>query len=186
MDERRLSCKNPHQLKIPALIRLVLGFGSNSGVLSPGNTCAYNVFVNYIYKCFNTLIYIEGNFMNEFLAVIKNYAGFSGRAGRREFWMFYLVYILIIIAVSILGAILPSSIAIVFSILILVFSLAMLIPTLAVGVRRLHDTDHSGWWLLISLIPFAGLYILYLFIIEGTQGSNRFGDSPVAMIANAV
>jgi uncharacterized membrane protein YhaH (DUF805 family) len=124
--------------------------------------------------------------MNEFLAVIKNYASFSGRAGRREFWMFYLVYILIFIAISIVSAILPSSIAIVFSILTLVFALGMFIPTLAVSVRRLHDTDHSGWWLLISLIPLAGLYILYLLIIEGTQGPNRFGDSPVAMIANAV
>jgi uncharacterized membrane protein YhaH (DUF805 family) len=124
--------------------------------------------------------------MNEFLAVIKNYAGFSGRAGRREFWMFYLVYILIFIAIAVVGAILPNSIAFVFSALTGIFALAMFIPTLAVSVRRLHDTDHSGWWVLLSLIPLAGLYILYLLIIEGTQGSNRFGDSPVAMIANAV
>jgi uncharacterized membrane protein YhaH (DUF805 family) len=128
----------------------------------------------------------RGNFMNEFLAVIKNYAGFSGRAGRREFWMFYLVYILIFIALAIVGAILPDSIALVSSALTGIFALAMFIPTLAVSVRRLHDTDHSGWWMLLGIIPLAGLYILYLLIIEGTQGTNRFGDTPVAMIANAV
>jgi uncharacterized membrane protein YhaH (DUF805 family) len=124
--------------------------------------------------------------MNEFLAVIKNYAGFSGRAGRREYWMFFLVYILIYIALGILASILPSALGTVFGILTMVFAIGVLIPSLAVAVRRLHDTDHSGWWLLLGLIPFAGLYILYLLIIEGTQGPNRFGDSPVAMIANAV
>jgi uncharacterized membrane protein YhaH (DUF805 family) len=124
--------------------------------------------------------------MNEFMMVIKNYAGFSGRAGRKEFWMFYLVYILIMVAVTILGAMLPASMAAMFSILIGIFALALFIPTIAVSVRRLHDSDRSGWWMLLGLIPFAGLYVLYLLIIEGTQGANRFGNPPVAMIANAV
>jgi uncharacterized membrane protein YhaH (DUF805 family) len=124
--------------------------------------------------------------MNEFLAVIKNYAGFSGRAGRREYWMFFLIYILIYIALAILASILPSALATVFGILTMVFAIGLLIPSLAVAVRRLHDTDHSGWWMLLCIVPFAGLYILYLLIIEGTQGSNRFGETPVAMIANAV
>lgn len=124
--------------------------------------------------------------MNEFMMVIKNYAGFSGRAGRKEYWMFYLIYMLILIGLSILGAMLPVSMASMFSILIGIFVLALLIPTIAVNVRRLHDSDRSGWWMLLSLIPLAGLYVLYLLIIEGTQGANRFGNPPVAMIANAV
>ena len=124
--------------------------------------------------------------MNEFMAVLKNYAGFSGRAGRREYWMFFLIYILIYIALAVLSGILPSALGTIFSILIAVFGLGLLIPSIAVGVRRLHDTDHSGWWMLISLIPLAGLYLLYLLIIEGTPGSNRFGDSPMGMIENAV
>jgi uncharacterized membrane protein YhaH (DUF805 family) len=123
--------------------------------------------------------------MNEFMAVIKNYAGFSGRAGRREYWMFFLVYILIYIALAVLTAIMPEMLATVFGLATLAFALGLFIPSLAVGVRRLHDTDHSGWWMLIGLIPLAGLYLLYLFIIEGTNGPNRFGN-PVTAIENAV
>ena len=124
--------------------------------------------------------------MNEFMAVLKNYAGFAGRAGRREYWMFFLIYLLIYIAAAVLAAILPGVLGTLFSILMLVFGLALFIPALAVGVRRLHDTDHSAWWILISLIPLAGLYLLYLLIIEGTPGPNRFGDSPIGQIENAV
>jgi uncharacterized membrane protein YhaH (DUF805 family) len=124
--------------------------------------------------------------MDEFLKVIKNYAGFSGRAGRREYWMFTLIYILIYIALIILTAIMPSGLATVFSILTLVFALGLLIPSLAVCVRRLHDVDKSGWWVLISLVPIVGLYLIYLLIIEGTPGTNRFGPPVTAAIENAV
>lgn len=124
--------------------------------------------------------------MDEFITVLKNYAGFSGRAGRREYWMFFLIYVLIYTALAVLAGILPSALATIFSILIVVFGLGLIIPSIAVGVRRLHDTDHSGWWMLISLIPLAGLYLLYLLMIEGTPGANRFGDSPMGMIENAV
>jgi uncharacterized membrane protein YhaH (DUF805 family) len=123
--------------------------------------------------------------MNEFMAVIKNYVGFSGRAGRKEYWMFYLIYILIYIALMVLTAIMPDMLQTVFSLVTLAFALGLLLPSLAVGVRRLHDTDHSGWWLLIGLVPLAGLYLLYLLIIEGTSGPNRFGN-PATAIENAV
>ena len=99
--------------------------------------------------------------MDEFITVLKNYAGFSGRAGRREYWMFFLIYVLIYTALAVLAGILPSALATIFSTLIVVFGLGLIIPSIAVGVRRLHDTDHSGWWMLISLIPLAGLYLLY-------------------------
>jgi uncharacterized membrane protein YhaH (DUF805 family) len=124
--------------------------------------------------------------MNEFLKVVKNYVGFSGRAGRREYWMFVLVYMLIYIGLAILTAIMPNMLAKLLGLVTLVFAIGLLIPSIAVGVRRLHDSDHSGWWMLLMLVPLAGLYVLYLLIIEGTSGSNRFGESPVGMIENAV
>jgi uncharacterized membrane protein YhaH (DUF805 family) len=121
--------------------------------------------------------------MNEFMAVIKNYAGFSGRAGRREYWMFYLVYMIIYVALTVGSVVLPS----VFGILTIVFALALFVPSLAVAVRRLHDSDRSGWWLLILFVPLIGFFwFLYLMIVEGTPESNRFGESPVGQIANAV
>lgn len=128
--------------------------------------------------------------MNEFIKVIKNYAGFSGRAARKEFWMFYLVYILIYIGLAILAAIvtfsLSATLGSALGLASFVLLIGLIIPTIAVGVRRLHDTDHSGWWLLLSIVPFAGLYILYLFVIQGTVGANRYGESPIAIIENAV
>jgi uncharacterized membrane protein YhaH (DUF805 family) len=124
--------------------------------------------------------------MNEFLKVVKNYVGFSGRAGRREYWMFFLVYILIYFGLAILTAIMPNMLAKLLGLVTVVFAVGLFIPSVAVGVRRLHDTDHSGWWMLLMIVPLAGLYILYLLIIEGTNGANRFGESPVAMIENAV
>ena len=123
--------------------------------------------------------------MNEFLKVIKNYAGFAGRAGRREYWMFFLVYLLIYIGLVVLTAI-PGVLGNLFGIATLIFALGLLIPSIAVGVRRLHDSDRSGWWMLLLFVPLAGLYVLYLMIIEGTSGSNRFGESTVGMIENAV
>lgn len=125
--------------------------------------------------------------MNEFMAVIKNYAGFTGRAGRREYWMFYLVYLVIYAGLAIASAVLPDALGSIFGILVLVFALGLLIPSIAVGVRRLHDSDRSGWWLLIALIPIVGIFwLLYLLIIEGTPESNRFGPSPVALLPNSV
>lgn len=62
------------------------------------------------------------------------------------------------------------------------YSLAVLLPSLAVGVRRLHDTSRSGWWMLISLVPFVGgIWLLVLMALEGTAGANRFGEDPKAV-----
>jgi uncharacterized membrane protein YhaH (DUF805 family) len=113
--------------------------------------------------------------MSWFLAALSKYADFSGRARRSEYWYFFLFYLLIyfglIIASTMLGRI--------GAILTLVFLLAMLIPSLSVGVRRLHDTDRSGWWLLISLIPLVGAIILIVFAVQDSDpGENRFGSNP--------
>lgn len=104
--------------------------------------------------------------MNWYLTVLKKYADFNGRARRKEYWMFYLINVIISIILSILGA------AMDFSFLDTIYSVAVLVPSLAAGVRRLHDTNHSGWFILVPL------YNLYLLCINGTQGENRFGPDP--------
>ena len=112
----------------------------------------------------------------------KRYATFSGRAQRREFWLFVLIYlILLLIAYGVDIAIgtydEENGMGVVGGILIL----ALLIPNLAVSVRRLHDTDRSGWWILIALIPLIGpIWFLVLAILNGTDVENRFGANPIA------
>jgi len=120
--------------------------------------------------------------MNWYLDVLKKYAVFTGRARRKEYWMFTLFNVLISIALTFIDVLLlghdmgdPGSIGIVSTL----YSLAVLLPSLAVSIRRLHDTDRSGWWLLIALIPFIGAVVLLVFMcLDGTRGSNRFGVNP--------
>lgn len=105
---------------------------------------------------------------------MSNYAGFQGRARRKEFWMFTLINILISIGLVIIGEIIGVSTA--FSSL---YSLVILLPSIAVAVRRLHDTGRSGWWYLIVLVPFAGSIILLVFMcLEGERGDNKYGPDP--------
>ena len=105
--------------------------------------------------------------------VLEHYADFTGRARRAEFWWYALANLLISIVFNILIAI--SSI---FWILDVIYVLAVLIPGLAVGVRRLHDTDKSGWWLLIALIPLVGIIVLIVFFAtDGQPGPNKYGAS---------
>jgi uncharacterized membrane protein YhaH (DUF805 family) len=106
--------------------------------------------------------------------VLENYANFEGRARRAEFWWYVLAGICISIVLNILGAI-----ASFFVILTFIYGLAVLIPGIAVGIRRLHDTDKSGWWLLIGLIPLVGAIVLIVFFAtEGTRQPNQWGPSP--------
>ena len=106
----------------------------------------------------------------------SNYVNFSGRSGRSEYWYWILFYILVVIVGSVIGAVAGETVATVISIgTLLVFFL----PSLAVGIRRLHDLDKSGWWVLISLIPIiGGLIILYFFVQPSDESENRFGDVP--------
>lgn len=120
-----------------------------------------------------------------FLDIVKNkYALFDGRARRKEFWYFQLVIIAVAVVVSILGGILGSIASALGSIIFGLFGLAMLaliIPSIGLSIRRLHDVGKSGWFLLISLVPFVGsLYLLYLYITEGTVGNNEYGADPKA------
>ncbi len=125
--------------------------------------------------------------MNWYLQVLKKYAVFSGRARRKEFWMFFLFNGIIIFAL-VAAAMAGGSIAggseglmFLFILLYMLYVLAMLIPNIAVSVRRLHDTNRSGWWLLIDLIPFIGGIIILMFMMENSQpGENRYGPNPKA------
>src|SRR3954468_21416442 len=121
--------------------------------------------------------------MQWYLKVLKQYADFNGRARRTEFWMFILFSA---IASAILGLVdsLIGTARFIASggyfyspgVLGGIYGLAVLVPTLAVGVRRLHDTDRSGWWWLLWLIPIVGQIILIVFwALDGTPGPNRYG-----------
>ncbi|ULT28415.1 DUF805 domain-containing protein [Sphingobacterium sp. E70] len=108
--------------------------------------------------------------------VRDNYANFNGRARRKEYWMFFLANVIIGVVFGILG-----QIASLFSYISYLVSLALLIPGIAaVGVRRLHDTNKSGWFLLLGLIPLVNLYLIYLMVIEGDKGPNQYGPDPKA------
>jgi uncharacterized membrane protein YhaH (DUF805 family) len=114
------------------------------------------------------------------LRPLPKYADFSGRAPRAEYWWFYLLVIIGDIVATILDSLLGLDGAVgPYGIVTMLFGLAVLIPSIAVGARRLHDTDRSGWWLLIALIPFIGaIVLLVFFVLPGTQGTNRFGPDP--------
>ena len=127
-----------------------------------------------------TLFSIEGKIMNWFLEVLKKYAVFDGRARRKEYWFFYLFYFIFMIGLMIIDGVTGSlSEDAGLGLLSGIFVLAMIIPGIAVGIRRLHDTDRSGWWLLISLVPLiGGIWLIVLLVLDGTAGSNQYGPDP--------
>lgn len=108
----------------------------------------------------------------------RKYVTIDGRARRAEYWWFYLFGFL---GSAILQALDRMAFGPDVGVLSAIFGLAILLPALAVGVRRLHDTDRSGWWLLLGLIPLIGAIILIIwFIGKGSPGTNRFGAAPAA------
>jgi uncharacterized membrane protein YhaH (DUF805 family) len=110
--------------------------------------------------------------MHWYLEAMKKYAVFSGRARRKEYWMFTLMNLLIAFALGIVEGILGIASNSDESVLGGVYILATLIPGVAVGVRRMHDTDHRGWWLLVPIVNL-------IFAVQGGQhGPNRFGSDP--------
>jgi len=113
---------------------------------------------------------------------LKKYADFSGRAPRAEYWWFYLLIIIGYVLATILDSTLGFTGAVgQYGVIMSVFAVAMLVPSIAAGIRRLHDTDRSGWWLLIGLVPLIGAIVLIVFFVtQGTQGPNKYGDDPYA------
>ena len=119
-------------------------------------------------------------FFEAISSCFKNFATFSGRARRAEYWWWTLFASLVALAPQIVnvGIIRMDGSVNWFSLIAL---LIILFPGVAVSVRRLHDTGRSGWWLLINLVPLIGYFIfLYWMIKRGDQGSNQFGPDPIA------
>ncbi|KFF23516.1 DUF805 domain-containing protein [Chryseobacterium vrystaatense] len=119
--------------------------------------------------------------MKWYLKVLKQYADFSGRARRTEYWM----YILFNMIFAFIAALLDNLLGLKFNeqipygFIYLIYGLATFIPGLAVLVRRLHDVDKSGWWFFISLIPIVGaIWLIVILATEGTPGSNEYGVNP--------
>nr|WP_177414054.1 DUF805 domain-containing protein [Pseudomonas tructae] len=102
-----------------------------------------------------------------YFEVLKKYAVFAGRARRKEYWMFCLVNVLVAVVLGIIEGVAGTG-----AILSNLYSLAVLLPGIAVGVRRMHDTDRSGWWLLLPIVNL-------IFLCQDSQpGPNRFGPNP--------
>jgi uncharacterized membrane protein YhaH (DUF805 family) len=120
--------------------------------------------------------------MNWFMTALRNYAVFSGRSRRSEYWyfgLFYLIFYGVTAIVDVMAGTFDraSGIGVFTGILTLVF----LIPSLSVSVRRLHDTGRTGWWLLIAFVPVVGAIILLVFLAQDSAaGANRFGANPKA------
>ncbi len=113
----------------------------------------------------------------------KNYAVFSGRAARPDFWYFYLFTAIVGIGIGVVeGVIGTAGVFGGFGVITLIWSLAIFLPTLGLMVRRLHDADHSGWWFLIAFLPLIGAIVLIVFwATAGTQGDNKYGAPAVAV-----
>lgn len=109
----------------------------------------------------------------------KKYADFSGRARRSEYWWFVLGQFIVLTVLSVLGRAIDP-----LMFLYYLAALALIIPSLAVGVRRLHDTGRSGWWILIGLIPLVGAIVLIVFFVQDSNpGDNEYGPNPKAAAA---
>jgi len=126
--------------------------------------------------------------MDWMLMPLKRYADFNGRSRRKEYWMFTLLNFIVAIVLYALmfmgmdyetGQ--PGTLGMLAMGLLGIYFLAILIPSIAVQVRRFHDQDKSGWFVLLAFIPFVGGLIVIVFMcLEGTRGPNRFGEDPKA------
>jgi len=123
------------------------------------------------------------DFQTAIRTVLKDkYATFSGRAARSEYWWFALFSFVASLILNVIDIMLFGNESLMS--IDLIFSLAILLPSIAVGVRRLHDLGRSGWWLLIILIPLIGILILLFFFVQkGTDGPNEHGADPLAGVS---
>jgi uncharacterized membrane protein YhaH (DUF805 family) len=110
--------------------------------------------------------------MNYYLDVLKKYAVFSGRARRKEYWMFVLFSFFVSIAIMVIQRLLGIGVN-----LLQLYDLVILLPAIGAGIRRMHDTNHSGWWILLPIVN------LIFAVTEGDSGENRFGTDPKAVPA---
>ena len=110
--------------------------------------------------------------MEYFIGALKKYADFTGRARRKEYWMFILFYLICYVALVVIDAAIGTFF------LAALFSLALFVPTISIAARRLHDTGRSGWWQLIALIPILGGIVLLVFLVQDSHEENEYGESP--------
>jgi len=118
--------------------------------------------------------------MNWYITVLKKYAVFNERARRKEYWFFFLFNVIISIALTFIDEATGSFDAKSgMGLLGGIYGLALLIPSIAVAVRRLHDTGRSGWWLFIVVIPLIGVIVLLVFLAQDSKpGKNQYGPNP--------
>ena len=117
--------------------------------------------------------------MNWYLTVLKNYAQFSGRARRSEYWYFVLFNMIISIVLSFVdGMIGTFDLETGVGLLSGVYALLVFIPSLAVAFRRLHDTGRSAWGLLLFFIPLIGAIVILIFLVQDSKDENEYGISP--------
>jgi uncharacterized membrane protein YhaH (DUF805 family) len=117
-----------------------------------------------------------------FVSVLKNdYSNFSGRARRSDYWWFGLVFsglgVLGVILSVVLGAVSEALGLIVLGLLGIAY-IGVFIPAIAISIRRLHDINKSGWWLLISFVPFGSIVLLVFYFTDSDRTANKFGPSP--------
>jgi uncharacterized membrane protein YhaH (DUF805 family) len=128
--------------------------------------------------------------MSIYLQPFKKYSDFSGRASRLEYWSFYLFHTLASLALVVVGMLgvgiagllgkgLATAVGVLVGLAFVVFAIGSIVPFIAVGVRRMHDQNLSGWFLLISFIPFVGgLAVIVMLCLPGTVGDNKYGVDP--------
>lgn len=111
--------------------------------------------------------------MNWYIETLKKYAVFTGRARRKEYWMFVLFQLIVSIVIGVIESFSDTTI------LSIIFVLGTLLPSVGVQIRRLHDIGRTGWWLLISLIPLVGSIVLLVFACQDSElGDNQYGPNP--------
>jgi uncharacterized membrane protein YhaH (DUF805 family) len=117
--------------------------------------------------------------MEWYLKVLKQYAVFTGRARRKEYWMFVLFNIIAVLVLAwvdgLTGTLNPMT---GYGLLSGLYSLAVLLPAIGVSIRRLHDTGRSGWWLLLAFIPLVNLILLVFMVFDSQPGDNQYGPNP--------
>lgn len=122
--------------------------------------------------------------MEWYWKVLQNYVGFSGRARRKEYWMFLLIHLVIVFALAFVETMVGLGGEDGYGLISGLYVLAVILPSVAVGFRRLHDTGKSGWWCLISFIPLIGALILLFFLAsDGDAGDNQYGPDPKVLVA---
>nr|WP_290444133.1 DUF805 domain-containing protein [Pseudoalteromonas sp. XMcav2-N] len=118
--------------------------------------------------------------IDSYLSVLKNYTEFKGRARRKEYWLFMLCNLIVMIVLGLVDMMLgmyseEAGVGLVSGL----YALAVIIPSIAVGVRRLHDIGRSGWWMLLTFVPLVGPLVLLVFnVMDSNPGENEYGPNP--------